>query len=158
MNVALPLGNMRELAPVLVSLEKSENRMLPVSTLLLSAGLLVHVAATVPKYNVKPTCRAAIELSAVTGRTVEMCEASEAQARNEIVKAWSTFTEAAKDRCLKTSARHAPSYVELLICLKSMRDMEKRPRAGKSRHWGSAVSLMCEPNWKERLEMPTTPE
>jgi len=106
MNVALPLGNMRELAPVLVSLEKSENRMLPVSTLLLSAGLLVHVAATVPKYNVKPTCRAAIELSAVTGRTVEMCEASEAQARNEIVKAWSTFTEAAKDRCLKTSAHH----------------------------------------------------
>src|SRR6478609_807056 len=126
MNVALPLGNMRELAPVLVSLEKSENRMLPVSTLLLSAGLLVHVAATVPKYNVKPTCRAAIELSAVTGRTVEMCEASEAQARNEMVKAWSTFTEAAKDRCLKTSARHAPSYVELLICLESMRDMQKR--------------------------------
>lgn len=55
-----------------------------------------------------------------------MCEASEAQARNEMVKAWSTFTEAAKDRCLKTSARHAPSYVELLICLESMRDMQKR--------------------------------
>ena len=106
--------------------------MLPVSTLLLSAGLLVYVAATVPTYNVKPTCRAAIELSAVTGRTVEMCEASEAQARNEIVKAWSTFTEAAKDRCLKTTARHAPSYVELLICLESMRDMQKRQEQGKA--------------------------
>jgi hypothetical protein len=100
--------------------------MLPVSKLLLSSGLLVHVAATIPTYNVKPTCRAAIELSAVTGRTVEMCEASEAQARNEMVKAWSTFTEAAKDRCLRTSGRHAPSYVELLICLESMRDMQKR--------------------------------
>jgi hypothetical protein len=100
--------------------------MLPVSKLLLSSGLLVHVAATIPTYNVKPTCRAAIELSAVTGRTVEMCEASEAQARNEMVKGWSTFTEAAKDRCLRTSGRHAPSYVELLICLESMRDMQKR--------------------------------
>ena len=63
--------------------------MLPVLTLLLSADLIVRVAAaTVPTYNVKPTCRAAIELSAITGRTVEMCEASEAQARNEIVKAY----------------------------------------------------------------------
>ena len=60
------------------------------------------------------------------GEQSKMCEASEAQARNEMVKAWSTFTEAAKDRCLKTSARHAPSYVELLICLESMRDMQKR--------------------------------
>ncbi len=100
--------------------------MIPATTFLLSSALLLNVAATVPTYNVKPTCRAAIELSAVTGRTVEMCEASEAQARDEIVKAWTTFTEAAKDRCLKTSARHAPSYVELLICLESMRDMEKR--------------------------------
>jgi hypothetical protein len=107
--------------------EKSKSeRMLPVSTLLLSSGLLVYVAATIPTYNVKPTCRAAIALSAVTGRTVEMCEASEAQARNEVIKAWSTFTEATKDRCLKTSAHHAPSYVELLICLESMRDMQKR--------------------------------
>ena len=107
--------------------------MLPFSTLLLSADLLVRVAgATVPTYNIKPTCRAAIELSAVSGRTVEMCEASEAQARNEIVKAWSTFTETTKDRCLNTSARHAPSYVELLICLESMRDMQKRQQQEKS--------------------------
>jgi hypothetical protein len=107
--------------------------MLPVLTLLLSADLIVRVAAaTVPTYNVKPTCRAAIELSAITGRTVEMCEASEAQVRNEIVKTWSTFTEAAKDRCLNTSARHAPSYVELLICLESMRDMQKRQQQEKS--------------------------
>ena len=106
--------------------------MLPVSTLLLSSGLLVHVAATIPTYNVKPTCRAGIALSAVTGRTVEMCEASEAQARSEIVKAWSTFTEVAKDRCLQTSAHHAASYVELLICLESMRDLQKRQEQDKA--------------------------
>jgi hypothetical protein len=98
----------------------------------LVAGLILNVAATVPTYDVKPTCRAAIELSGVTGRTVEMCEASEAQARKEIVKDWSTFTESARDRCLQTSSRHAPSYVELLICLESMRDMQKRQEQDKA--------------------------
>jgi hypothetical protein len=100
--------------------------MIPFAGIFIGSGLLVNVAATVPTYNVRPTCRAAIELSAVSGRTVEMCEASEAQARNEIVKGWSSFSEPTKHRCLQTSARHAPSYVELLICLESMRDMEKR--------------------------------
>jgi hypothetical protein len=106
--------------------------MIPATLFWVSSSLLLNVAAAVPTYNVKPTCRAAIELSAVSGRTVEMCEASEAQARNEIVKAWSTFTETTKDRCLNTSARHAPSYVELLICLESMRDMQKRQQQEKS--------------------------
>jgi hypothetical protein len=55
-----------------------------------------------------------------------MCEASEADARKEIVKNWSAFTEPAKERCLQAGARHAPSYVELLICLESMRDMQRR--------------------------------
>jgi hypothetical protein len=55
-----------------------------------------------------------------------MCEASETDARKEIVKNWSTFTEPAKVRCLQTGARHAPSYAELLTCLESMRDMQKR--------------------------------
>ena len=100
--------------------------MIPATLFWVGSSLLLNVAATVPTYNVKPTCRAAIELSAVSGRTVEMCEASEAQARNEIIKGWPAFTESAKDRCLQTSARHAPSYVELLICLESMRDMQNR--------------------------------
>jgi hypothetical protein len=99
---------------------------MPITTFLLSPGLLLYVAATVPTYNTKPTCRAAMELSGASGRRVEMCEANEAQARSEIVKSWSTFAESAKDRCLRTSARHAPSYVELLICLESMRDLQKR--------------------------------
>ena len=94
-----------------------------ISALLAGAGLLLNVAATIPTYNVKPTCRAAIDLSGMRGRTVEMCEASEAQARNEIVKHWSTFAEPTKTRCLQTGAGHAPSYVELLICLESLRDM-----------------------------------
>jgi hypothetical protein len=87
---------------------------------------VLNVAAAVPTYNVKPTCRAAIDLSGVTGRTVGMCEASEDEARIEIVKGWSDFSESTKDGYLQTSAGLAPSYVELLICLESMRDAQKR--------------------------------
>jgi len=106
---------------------KSESLcIMPIATLFVGTGLMFNVAATVPTYNVKPTCRAAIDLSGMRGRTVEMCEASEAQARNEIVKDWSSFSESAKTRCLQTSGGHAPSYVELLICLESMRDSQMR--------------------------------
>jgi len=105
--------------------------MMPIAMLLVGTGLMFNVAATVPTYNVKPTCRAAIDLAGVTGRTAEMCEASEAQARGEIVKGWSTFSEAAKVRCLQTSARQASSYVELVVCLESLRDSQKREEINK---------------------------
>lgn len=106
--------------------------MIAIAALLASSNLVLNAAATIPTYNVKPTCRAAIEMSAMAGRTVEMCEASEAQARAEIVKAWPTFTEATKERCIRTSAGHAPSYIELIICLESVRDQQKRQEEGKT--------------------------
>ena len=91
--------------------------MMPIATLFVGTGLMFNVAATVPTYNVKPTCRAAIDLAGVTGRTAEMCEASESRARGDIVKGWPTFSETAKVRCLQTNARQTPSYVELVVCL-----------------------------------------
>lgn len=94
--------------------------------LLTGLSLVVTASAPIPTYDVKPTCRTAIALSGVAGRTAEMCEASEAQARAEIVKAWSTFTEASKDRCLKTVGVRRPSYIELVVCLESVRDQQKR--------------------------------
>jgi hypothetical protein len=106
--------------------------MMRIAAILFGPVLLFNVAANVPTYNIKPTCRAAIELSGMAGRTAEMCEASEADARKEIVKAWSSFAEAAKTRCIQTSAGHAPSYAELLTCLESMRDMQKRQAQEKA--------------------------
>ena len=67
--------------------------LIAIAALLVSSNLVLNVAATVPTYNIKPTCRAAIQMSGMPGRTVEMCEASEAQARAEIVKAWPTLTD-----------------------------------------------------------------
>ncbi len=107
--------------------------MMPIAPLLVSSTLVLNAAATVPTYNVKPTCRAAIQMSGLAGRTVEMCEASEAQARAEIVKAWSTFPVSAKERCIRTGAgHHAPSYIELVICLESVRDQQKRQELEKT--------------------------
>jgi hypothetical protein len=57
--------------------------MIPIAAFLFGPALMFNVAATVPTYNIKPTCRAAIELSGMAGRTAEMCEASEADARKE---------------------------------------------------------------------------
>ena len=100
--------------------------------LLIGLSLVGNVGAIVPTYNVKPTCRAAIEMAGMLGRTVAMCEASEAQARAEIVKAWSGFTDSTKERCIRTGAGHAPSYVELIICLESVSDQQKRQEEEKA--------------------------
>ena len=51
-------------------------------------GLLINVADTVPRYDVTPTCRAAINMVAAgsEGRTVESCVAGEERARKDLEK------------------------------------------------------------------------
>jgi hypothetical protein len=86
---------------------------------------MFNVAATVPTYNVKPTCRAAIDLAGVIGRTAEMCEASESRARGDIVKGWPTFSETAKVRCLQPTHDKRRVVSSSWVCLESMRDSQK---------------------------------
>ena len=52
-------------------------------TLLIGFGLVINVADAVPRYDVKPTCRAAVDLVAGggEGRTVESCLAGEERAQ-----------------------------------------------------------------------------
>jgi hypothetical protein len=57
------------------------------ATLLFGFGLMINVADTVTRYDVKPTCRAAISMVAGSqGRTVESCLAGEERARNALEK------------------------------------------------------------------------
>jgi hypothetical protein len=52
--------------------------MLPHAAFLIGLGLTINVADAVPRYDVRPTCRAAIAPAAGSeGRTVESCIASE---------------------------------------------------------------------------------
>jgi hypothetical protein len=94
------------------------------ATLLISSGLVINVADTVPRYDVKPTCQAAINLSAGTqGRTVESCVVGEERARKELEKDWSKIPIAERNQCIATMAKGGfPSYVELVICLEMTKD------------------------------------
>jgi hypothetical protein len=95
-----------------------------VSATLLSFGLVINVADTVPRYDVKPTCQAAINLTAGTaGRTVESCVAGEERARKELEKDWSKIPMAERNQCIATMAKGGfPSYVELVICVEMTKD------------------------------------
>ena len=94
-------------------------------TLLIGFGLVINVADAVPRYDVKPTCRAAVDLVAGggEGRTVESCLAGEERARKELEKDWSRIPSAERSQCIATMAKGgAPSYVELVVCIEMMRD------------------------------------
>jgi hypothetical protein len=92
---------------------------------LIGFGLVINVADTVPRYDVRPTCRAAVDLIAggAGGRTVENCLAGEEGARKELEKDWSKFPTAERSQCVATMGKGgSPSYVELAVCLDMMRD------------------------------------
>lgn len=101
--------------------------MMPFGLVLAGTGLLLTVADGVPHYDVKPTCRAAIEMMGSQGRTIESCMASETAARDEVAKDWQRVPSEEKTRCLQTALQAgSPSYVELLICVEMNRDSRLR--------------------------------
>jgi hypothetical protein len=113
---------------------------LPVALLLTGLSLLIRVADVVPKYDVKPTCRAAVSLAAGTeGRTVESCIAGEEAARKQLSKEWPKIPVAERSQCINTMTKGgSPSYVELVVCLEMMRDSrehqeEERAKAAKTK-------------------------
>ena len=61
--------------------------MIAFATLLVGSGLVINVADTVARYDLKPTCRAAVNLAAGTeGRTIESCMAGEETAQKQLAK------------------------------------------------------------------------
>ena len=103
-----------------------------------SLGLIVQVADTMPRFDVRPTCRAAVTLAAGSeGRTVESCMAGEDAARKDLEKDWVKIPTAERTQCIGTvNVGGSPSYVELLICIEMMRDSRKHQeeeRAAKIR-------------------------
>ena len=107
--------------------------------LITSLGLIVTVADTVPRYDVRSTCSKAVALTAMGegSRTVASCMTGEEAARKEVEKDWTKTPAAERTQCVSTvRADSSPSYVELLICLEMTRDSRKRQedeRAAKTR-------------------------
>jgi hypothetical protein len=97
--------------------------MVTFAMLLAGTNLVINVADTIPRFDVSKTCKAAIDLSGNSGRTVASCEASENKARKEIEKDWATFPTAERNQCIQTAAKGgSPSYVEIIVCLEMIRD------------------------------------
>jgi hypothetical protein len=97
--------------------------------LITSLGLVVTVADTIPRYDVRSTCRKAVAMTSMGegGRTVENCMSGEDEARKEVEKDWIKIPAAERTQCVSTvRADSSPSYVELLVCLEMTRDSRKR--------------------------------
>jgi hypothetical protein len=111
--------------------------LLPIN-LLASIGLVINVADSVPRFDVRPTCRSAISMmGSDSTRTVEQCVAGEERARKDLEKNWSKFPAADRNQCVGTATNHgSPSYEELQTCLEMMRDnrtIREKERTSKSK-------------------------
>ena len=106
--------------------------------LVTTVSLMIQVADTVPRYDVRGVCRKAVALAGGSeGRSVENCMAGEDTARKDLEKDWAKAPAAERTQCIGTvNVGGAPSYVELLTCLEMMRDSRKHQedeRAAKTR-------------------------
>jgi hypothetical protein len=100
--------------------------------LLAGTNLIINVADAIPRFDVSKTCKAAIDLSDNSGRTVESCVAGEDKARKEIEKDWATFPAAERNQCIQTAAKGgSQSYVEIIVCLEMFRDSRTRKEPQK---------------------------
>jgi hypothetical protein len=97
--------------------------------LITSLGLIITVADTVPRYDVRSTCSKAVALTAMAegGRTAESCLVGEASARKDVKKDWAKTPAAKRTQCVSTvRADSSPGYVELLVCFEMTRDSRQR--------------------------------
>jgi hypothetical protein len=98
------------------------------------AGVFVGTAqAQVPTVDIKKTCRAAATAmvslgSAGSARDEEICLKSENDARERLIKDWSSFQAADRKDCIQPRT-YLPSYIEWLTCFemnKNVREMRQR--------------------------------
>jgi hypothetical protein len=102
--------------------------MIAAAMLLTSLIFVIHVADTVPRYDVRSPCRAAVTLSGggTEGRTVDNCVAGEDAARKDLEKEWAKIPVPERTQCTGTVAvGGSPSYVELLICTETHASVRK---------------------------------
>jgi len=108
--------------------------MLSKSTTVVAAAVIVAGTATVslaknggpPKIDIQTTCRENIgALRTVLGgeirQDMNVCMNDERDARDQLVKNWTTYPALAKQRCVKPQ-EYLPGYIEWLVCIEMTRD------------------------------------
>jgi hypothetical protein len=89
-------------------------------------GLQVAVADGPPKFDLAPTCNAAVRFAIVAGRDKEACLDDEHTAESTLAQNWSKYNAVDKTQCIGNVKTGGPaSYVELLSCLEIMRDAKQ---------------------------------
>lgn len=124
--------------------------MLP-SALLLGVHLVTPVADNVPVLNIDPVCQGIARQGGSSFQDPEIakekqnCLQSEKQVREDLLKQWSSFSDADKNACIREATMGGDSsYTELLTCLEMARDARNlhtdlngpgiaSPRAGSRR-------------------------
>ena len=101
-----------------------------ISTLAISFCPTDAVADSIPHWDVTPSCRGAASagFSQQTTESVKRCLEDEQHTREELNKAWSTFSAADRINCVR-SLTFEPTYTELATCLEMSRDMKNLPGA-----------------------------
>jgi hypothetical protein len=90
---------------------------------------LAAVADEVPTYDVKKSCHADVQ-AYPTGGSAEGCLADEQKAKDVLVSQWAQFGAESRARCsqLENDIPGDQSYVELLTCLQTARDVKTLPK------------------------------
>jgi hypothetical protein len=92
----------------------------------LSGQLVLTVADEVPRFDVRPSCRAGANSAISLAKDADTCVKNETAARDQLAKVWANFAPADRVRCADmTRLGGPPSYVELLTCLEIARDITK---------------------------------
>jgi hypothetical protein len=100
--------------------------------LALGSQITVALADQVPVLNVEPVCRGIAQQAGTDSRDKTLaerkdtCIKGEQEMRDQIARAWSSFTAADKTHCVNLARMGGhPSYTELLTCLEMARDVRK---------------------------------
>jgi hypothetical protein len=89
---------------------------------LLSALAMIQVVDKVPDLDIGRECR--LENQDGSGYNLDHCIADETSARQQILTEWESFDRDEKRQCVgETMIAGDSSYVELLICLETARDV-----------------------------------
>jgi hypothetical protein len=86
----------------------------------------IAFADEVPTYDVHATCRAEAQDVAAPG-TAAACLMQEQQAREALVSQWAQFAPDSRTTCTQAQAGFSPSYVELLTCLQTAKEVKDLP-------------------------------
>ncbi|HEY7297868.1 MAG TPA: hypothetical protein VH684_08035 [Xanthobacteraceae bacterium] len=86
----------------------------------------IAFADEVPSYDVRATCR--VEAQDVdSAGTATACVTQEQQAREALVSQWVQFAPESRTTCMEAQGGFSPSYVELLTCLQTAKEVKGLP-------------------------------